>query len=52
MNFLLEAMDQTPSTFKDYKCPFMVIQGGRDKAVDPMGAFQLFIQSPLDDSDK
>ena len=32
-------MERVPATFKKYKCPFLVIQGGIDKLVHPMGAF-------------
>jgi len=35
-------MDQSPETFKNYKCPFLVIQGGVDKLVNPMVAFELY----------
>jgi hypothetical protein len=35
-------------TFKEYECPFLLIQGAIDKTVHPMGAFELFMESPLD----
>lgn len=37
--FLVSTMDQSPDTFKNYKCPFLIIQGGADKLVNPMVAF-------------
>ena len=39
IHFILNQMDRVPQTFKNYKCPFLVIQGGIDKLVHPMGAF-------------
>jgi hypothetical protein len=36
---IVSAMDSTPSTFKKYKSPFIIIQGGLDKLVNPEGAF-------------
>ena len=42
-----DTMDHVPHTFKTYKCPFLVIQGGIDKLVHPMGGFELYEQSPL-----
>ena len=35
-------MDKTPQTFPQYQSPFMIIQGGLDKLVNPDGAFELF----------
>ena len=46
--FLTKTMDKSPETFKNYKCPFLIIQGGLDKLVHPMVAFDLFTQSPLE----
>lgn len=51
-SFLVKSMDCSPLTFKNYKCPFLVIQGGRDKLVNPMVGFELFEQSPLKEEDK
>ena len=45
-------MDTSPETFKNYRCPFFVIQGGLDKVVHPMGAIELYQQSPLKEDDK
>ena len=42
---LVDTMDKSPSTFKDYKSPFMIVQGGLDKLVNPQVAFELFAQS-------
>jgi hypothetical protein len=49
---LVETMDKSPPTFKSYNSPFMVIQGGLDKLVNPMGAFELFEQSKTHIEDK
>ena len=38
-------MEKTPQTFSQYKCPFMIIQGGLDKLVNPDGAFELYENS-------
>ena len=40
--FLTKTMDESPNSFKNYKCPFLVVQGGLDKLVHPMVAFDLF----------
>lgn len=45
--FLTQTMDRSPETFRNYKCPFFIIQGGCDKLVNPMVAFELFSESPL-----
>lgn len=45
IDMLVRAMDETPKTFKDYKCPFMVVQGGLDKLVNPDVAFELYDNS-------
>lgn len=39
LSFLTKTMDTSPDTFKNYTCPFLVIQGGLDKLVNPMVAF-------------
>jgi hypothetical protein len=49
---ILRGLRQTPKFFSGYSCPFLAIQGGCDKLVDPMGAFDLFNTSPLPESDK
>jgi hypothetical protein len=36
---LVEMMSKSPSTFKNYKAPFIVFQGGLDKTVPPDMAF-------------
>ena len=38
-HMLVETMDKSPATFKQYSCPFMIIQGGLDKLVNPDVAF-------------
>lgn len=47
ISFLTKTMDMSPSTFQNYTCPFLVIQGGLDRVVNPMAAFELFKTSPL-----
>jgi len=49
---LINTMSECPQTFKNYKCPFLAIQGGTDKVVSPMGVFELYEQSPLSEDDK
>jgi acylglycerol lipase len=39
LQMLVSTMDKTSDTFPMYKCPFMIIQGGLDKLVNPDGAF-------------
>jgi len=51
-SFLTKTMDTSPATFKNYTCPFFIIQGGLDKLVNPMVAFELFTSSPLPEKDK
>jgi acylglycerol lipase len=51
-SFLVNTMDSSPASFKNYRCPFLIIQGGLDKLVNPMVAFDLFTQSPLPEKDK
>lgn len=38
-------MDKSPATFKNYKAPFIIFQGGLDKLVNPEVAFELYDQS-------
>ena len=35
METMLRIMESSPETFERYSCPFMVIQGGLDKVVNP-----------------
>lgn len=51
VHMLVDTMDKSPETFKDYDFPFMVVQGGLDKLVNPDVAFELFLKSktPLED---
>jgi acylglycerol lipase len=51
-NMLFQVMKDSPGTFSQYSCPFMVIQGGCDKLVKPIGAFDLFRQSNVKGVDK
>jgi acylglycerol lipase len=50
--FLTTTMDSSPATFHNYKCPFLIVQGGCDKLVNPMVAFELFQFSPLPEEEK
>lgn len=43
---------ESGATFQDYEVPFLVVQGGRDKIIDPQVAFDLFTQSKTAESDK
>ena len=52
IHFLLNSMERMSKTYKDYKCPFLAIQGGIDKLVHPMGVFELFKESPLPEEHK
>jgi hypothetical protein len=36
---ILNSQERAPRTFHQYSTPFMVIQGGKDKAVNPNVAF-------------
>ncbi len=45
IQMLVSTMDKTPETFPQYKAPFMIIQGGLDKLVNPDGAFELYDNS-------
>ena len=40
---LVRTIEATPVTFKDYKSPFIAIQGGLDKVVSPEGVFACLI---------
>jgi acylglycerol lipase len=52
-HMLVNTMDKSPETFKDYNLPFMVVQGGLDKLVNPDVAFELFANSrtPVEDKE-
>ncbi len=41
----MEVLSNSPETFPDYETPFLVVQGGRDKVIDPQVAFDLYSQS-------
>ena len=47
VHFLFSTMERCGETFKDYRCPFLAVQGGIDKLIHPMGVFDLYEQSPL-----
>jgi acylglycerol lipase len=51
-HMLVETMDKSPDTFKDYNSPFMIVQGGLDKLVNPDVAFELFARSRTAPEDK
>jgi acylglycerol lipase len=42
LNVLIDAKYNSALTFKDFDVPFVVIQGGLDKLVNPKGAFELY----------
>ena len=42
-------MDVAPATFDKFDIPFVVVQGGLDKLVNPIGAFELYDKSPSKD---
>jgi acylglycerol lipase len=39
VNFLFNSAERSQLTFKDYRCPFLIVMGGMDKLVDPTVAF-------------
>eukprot|EP01015_Nassula_variabilis_P030930 TRINITY_DN6880_c0_g1_i2.p3 TRINITY_DN6880_c0_g1~~TRINITY_DN6880_c0_g1_i2.p3 ORF type:complete len:175 (+),score=20.95 TRINITY_DN6880_c0_g1_i2:349-873(+) len=49
---LVNAMHSYGKTYKEFMCPFLIVQGGRDVVVDPKHAFRLVEESPLDKQDK
>ncbi len=49
---LVTTMDTSPETFSQYSCPFMIIQGGLDKLVNPEVAFELYDKSQTKVEDK
>jgi esterase/lipase len=42
---LLSVMEQAPETYPYFSAPFLIVQGGHDKLVNPEGAFELYEQS-------
>ena len=52
VEMLVRTMEMSPKTFKDYGCPFMIIQGGLDKLVNPEVAFELYDKCKTADEDK
>ena len=42
VNSLLSAMSSNRETYKSYRCPFLLVQGGMDRSVDPAEGFRLF----------
>lgn len=51
-SFLVDTMDKCPLTFQSYNSPFLIIQGGCDKLVNPMVAFELMQYSSTAEEDK
>jgi acylglycerol lipase len=45
LDMIVSTMDKSPNTFHLYKCPFIIIQGGLDKLVNPEVAFELYDKS-------
>lgn len=52
VHMLVDTMDRSPDTFKDYNSPFMIVQGGLDRLVNPDVAFELFARSRTAPEDK
>lgn len=46
---IVHTMDVAPETFDKFDVPFVVVQGGLDKLVNPIGAFELFDKAPSKD---
>jgi acylglycerol lipase len=42
---IVHTMDVAPETFDKFDVPFVVVQGGLDKLVNPVGAFDLYDKS-------
>lgn len=40
-------MSESEKTFKEFKCPFMIVQGGLDKLVNPEVAFRLYDEADV-----
>lgn len=49
---IVSTMEKSPKTFPSYKAPFMVVQGGLDKLVNPEVAFELYENSQTKSEDK
>jgi hypothetical protein len=47
MNVIVSVMNTSLGDFKSFKCPFLIVQGGLDKLVNPEVAFKLYDESPL-----
>lgn len=50
MNIIVSVMSQSQTTFKDFSCPFMIVQGGLDKLVNPEVAFKLYDEANVKSS--
>lgn len=48
---IIHTMDISPETFKHFDIPFVIVQGGLDKLVNPLGAFELYDQSKSQDKE-
>ncbi|EGR28729.1 hypothetical protein IMG5_169260 [Ichthyophthirius multifiliis] len=46
---IYEAINSSNKTFENYKCPFIVVQGGLDKLIDPDVGFDLVERSQSED---
>lgn len=49
VKFILTAMDMSNATFEHFNTPFIVIQGGTDKLVDPDVGFELMEKAKTTD---
>lgn len=52
IQMIVQTMEKSPKTFSSYKAPFMVVQGGVDKLVNPEVAFELYEKSQTSEADK
>ena len=52
ISMMVDVMDKSPQTFKDYKSPFIIFQGGLDKLVNPEVCFELYEKSSTPAEDK
>lgn len=49
---ILDFLTESQQTFSSYDQPFMIIQGGKDKLIDPQVSFDLYSKSKTAESDK
>ena len=49
---LKQFIGESKETFSEYERPFMIVQGGSDKLIDPQVAFDLYTMSKTPEKDK